>query len=206
MNDELPKYIIFVNSCNNLNCRFKLKDYMKKGLLFSLIIFFVAGVSAQRYSDSTWVIGIGHIGKVVINMNEQKLSAIFPAGQIKKDKRSEEGNEYSVISITPAEVANAALELETMCMDICLISRINVYSEKYKTVRGVGVGSQVSELKKKYTISSVTGGEKGIMIFTEELPQTAFMVNVPGLKPVTEKTYKITDIPDTREIEWVYMY
>jgi hypothetical protein len=207
MNDNLSKFNIFVTLCNELHYESIIKrNHMKKVLLFSLVVLFAASVSAQRYSDSTWVIGVGHIGKIVINMNEQKLSSIFPADQIKKETISGEGDEYSIIRIMPAGESKASIELETMCMDICLISRINLYSGKYKTVKGLGVGSLVSELKKIYTVSSVIGGDKGIMIFIEELPQTAFVVNVPGLKTVAEKTYKIADIPENSKIERVYMY
>ena len=179
---------------------------MKKIVLFPLFAFICICASAQRYSDSTWIIGVGHVGKVVINMNEQKLSSIFIPDQMKKDKKSEEGAEYSVIKITPAGDSKVGLELETMCMDICMISRIDVYSDKYKTVKGIGVGSSAGDLKKNYTISSVVGGEKGIMVYTEELPQTAFVFTVPGLKSVPDKEYKSTDIPDDSKIEWVYMY
>jgi hypothetical protein len=146
------------------------------------------------------------MGKIAINMNEEKLGRIFPAEQIKKDSKSEDGDHYSIIKIMLKGESKTALELETMCMDICLISRITLFSDKYKTVKGIGIGSTAGELKKKCSISLVRGGEKGIMIFTDDLPQTAFIVNPSKLKSVEDKIYKITDIPDDCKIEIVYMY
>jgi hypothetical protein len=179
---------------------------MKKAFLFLVVAIATLSVSAQRYSDSTWIIGVGHVGKVVINMDEQKLASIFPGSQIKTDKKSEEGNEYSIINVTVTGDTKVSLEMETMCMDICLISRIDVYSDKFKTIKGIGVGSLVGDLKKNYNVTSVIGGEKGIMIYTEELPQTAFVVDVPGLKSTPGKTILATSVPDNTKIEWVYMY
>jgi len=179
---------------------------MNKVILFFAALLFCFNLSAQKYSDSTFVIGEGHVGKVLINMDEKKLSSLYEPSQIKADKKSAEGDEYAVINITLPGESKTGIEIETMCMDICLVSRITVYSPKYKTVKGISVGSNVSDLKKSYTISSVIGGEKGIMIYIEEIPQTAFVVDVPKIKASAGKTINIAEIPDLTKIQWVYMY
>jgi hypothetical protein len=179
---------------------------MKKSVISLGLLLLVLLVSAQRYSDSTWVIGVGHIGKITINMNEQKLNKIFSSEQIKKENTSDNGDSYALISISLKGDTKTAFELETMCIDICIVSRVSLYSDKYKTVKGVGIGSTVADLKKNYNLLTVKGSEKGFMIFVDELPQTAFVVKVPGLRAVDEKSYKITEIPDATKIESVYMY
>jgi hypothetical protein len=179
---------------------------MKKVFVFSLLLNLAFFASAQKYGDSTWVIGIGHIGKVVTNMNEQNLKSIFSADQIKKETNRGGENESSKIIITLKNDTKTSMELETMCIDICIISRIYLYSDKYQTVKGIGIGSTFSEIRKNYTITDVKGGEKGFMIFVDELPQTAFIVNVPKLKAVEDKTYKDSDIPDDSKVVSVYMY
>jgi hypothetical protein len=161
---------------------------------------------AQRYSDSTWIIGNGHVGKILMNMDEKKLQGMFSPEQIKTTTKSAEGDEYSIINITATGDTKTSIELETMCMDICVISRINLYSDKFKTIKGIGVGSTIGDLRKVYSISTVVGGEKGIMIYIEDLEQTAFVVDVPKLKPVPGKMYEKTAVPDDVKIEWIYMY
>lgn len=168
--------------------------------------FFGLNAMAQKYSDSTNIIGEGHIGKVVINMNETRLSSVFDASQIKSEKKSSEGDEYSVIHVTLPGEAKPALEIETMCMDICEVSRVTVFSPAYKTLKGIGVNSPVSDLKKNYTLATVVGGENGIMIYIDEIPQTAFIVAVPGLKVTPGKPIKAEAIPDDTKILRVYMY
>jgi len=179
---------------------------MKKILLFSLIILMAVVVSAQRYSDSTWIIGEGHIGKISINMVEQKLSSLFTAEQIKKEEKTDNDDIYSIINISLKGESKTALELETMCMDVCLISRISLYSDKYKTVKGIGIGSTMGDIKKNYSISAIRGGEKGIMVYVDDLPQTEFIMNVPKVRAIVDKVYKTMDIPDDSKIEMVSMY
>jgi hypothetical protein len=179
---------------------------MKRIFLCLSILACTLSGFGQRYSDSTWIIGNGHIGKVCINMEESKIKAIFPPAQIQSSTKSSEGDEYSVINISFPDESKPALQLETMCMDVCLVSRMEAYSPKYKTVKGIGVGSTIGELKQAHVISSAVGGEKGIMIYTEDFDQTAFVINVPKLKatpgqPVDKKT-----LPDDAKIQWIYMY
>jgi hypothetical protein len=179
---------------------------MKKAILFCCL--FLAGTTlfAQRYSDSTWIIGNGHVGKVCIDMDEAKLKQIFEPAQIKTEKKSAEGDEYAVIRITATGDSKISLELETMCIDVCVISRIQCYSDKFKTVKGIGVGSTIGQLKAAHAISSVLGGEDGIMVYIEDIPQVAFVVKVSGLKSVPGKTFDEKQIPDDTKIEWIYMY
>lgn len=179
---------------------------MKNVLLLSLSLLFGANLMAQKYSDSTNIIGEGHIGKVVINMDEKKLSSVFDASQIKTTTKSAEGDEYSIIQITLPGESKPAMELETMCMDICVISRITLSSAKFKTVKGIGVGSEIGDLKKVYNISTIVGGEEGIMIYIDEIPQTAFVVTVPGLKTTPGKPVLKSAIPDQTKVQKVYMY
>ena len=99
-----------------------------------------------------------------------------------------------------------SLELETMCMDVCVVSRIKLFSSQMQTVKKIGIGSTVAALKAAHGIASVVGGEKGIMIYTEDFDQLAFVVNVPKLKSTPGKVFEKTALPDDAIIEWIYMY
>ena len=168
---------------------------MKRIFLMLGCLCLVLNAAAQKYSDSTYIIGEGHVGKVQINMNQQKLNVLFTPDQIKTETKSAEGDEYSVINITLKGDTKPSMEIETMCMDICVVSRINVYSTQYKTIKGIAVGSEVGELKKVYSISTIVGGEKGIMIYIDDIPQTAFVVEVPSLKATPGKSIAVSANP-----------
>ncbi len=177
----------------------------KISLTIFLLVSYVI-VVAQRYSDSTMIIGQGHIGRVTINMEESQLNHVFEPQMIKTEKKSSEGDEYSVIMITLKGDSKPSLELETMCMDVCVVSRIKLFSSQMQTVKKIGIGSTVAALKAAHGIASVVGGEKGIMIYTEDFDQLAFVVNVPKLKSTPGKVFEKTALPDDAIIEWIYMY
>lgn len=179
---------------------------MRKFVIFQLILMLALSVSSQKLYDSTWVIGEEHIGKIVVNMDENDLYSIFPKEQIKVIHKTSGASEYSVIQITLQGENKVALELETMCIDICLISIVELYSTKFKTVEGIGVGSKIGDVRNKYTITSVMGGDNCFLVYTDDLPHIGFAVKVTNEKPRFAEEFLPSIIPDDAIIEWIYMY
>jgi len=128
-------------------------------LLFSSYKIVPVKTASPDKSDSTFLITDGKVGKVEINMDVNKLKNIFPEDKLKIKKVDSDGDEYALYKILEPDNKTLAMEIESLCADICLVSRINIVSSKYKTLEGIGVGSPFAEIKKNYTMKNIVGGE-----------------------------------------------
>ena len=178
---------------------------MKKFNVLFVLLLIVMSASAQKYSDSTWVVGEGHVGKIQINMDERKLSTLFKETQIKAVKKGSDEDTYSEISITLSGEAKPGIIMETMCIGDCIIAKIRLTSPLYKTIKGIGVGSSIADLKKVYSIGRVSQGDEGLMVFIDEIPQLAFIVDAPGVK-AGPNGLNAAQVPDVAKIKMIYMY
>jgi len=161
---------------------------------------------AQSQPTKDFLIQEGKVGKLEIDMSIDKIKEIFKPDQIKIENKKGEGNDYSIYKLFVDGDKKVSLELETICVDVCVIARILVYSEKYKTDKNIGVGNTLAELKSKYTITTITGGEDGIIVYIDEMSQVGFVVKIPGIASFPGKKFDKTVLNDTLKIESIYMY
>jgi len=157
--------------------------------------------------DSTCLITDGRVGKLEINMDASKLKNIFPGERLQVKKSSSGDDEYTLYNILEPDSKALAFEVESLCADICLVSRINIVSSKYKTVAGIGVGSSFAEIKKNYSMKSIVGGEDdNFMIYVKDFGDIAFLVKSAGKKPKSGKPYEASEILDTDIVSQVYIF
>ncbi|MEI6765777.1 MAG: hypothetical protein WCM76_09060 [Bacteroidota bacterium] len=156
--------------------------------------------------DSVYLICEGHVGKIEINMDVANLEKLFRKENIEEKNVSNEGIDSKMYYIT-VDGKPDALIIEPICTDICEVSRIFIHSTKYKTKDGIGVGSTFGELKKVYTIQSLTGNEDGgIFVYAEQLSQIAFEVKPADLKTHPGKVHTVLEVPDNTPVSMIYMY
>jgi len=157
--------------------------------------------------DSTFLITDGRVGKLEINMDAAKLKNIFPAERLQVKKSSAGDDEYSIYNILEPDNKTLAFEVESLCADICLVSRINIVSPKYKTIAGIGVGSTFAEIKKNYSMKSIIGGEDDyFMIYVKDFGDIAFLVKSADKKPKSGKPYEASEILDSDVISRIYIF
>ncbi|HOH85028.1 MAG TPA: hypothetical protein PLI16_10490 [Bacteroidales bacterium] len=189
------------------------RNFMVSIVLLGCIILFssyriipVKTVSPDK-SDSTFLITDGKVGKVEINMDVNKLKNIFPESQMKEKKVDSEGDEYALYMILEPDNKTLAMEIESLCADICLVSRINILLPKYKTMEGVGVGSPFAEIKKNYTMKNIVGGEdNSFMVYVKEYRDIAFIVKSAEKKPKFGKPYEASEILGTDVVKQIFIF
>lgn len=162
---------------------------------------------AKTSIDSTYLITDGRVGKLEINMDAAKLKNIFSEERLQIKKSSSRDDEYATYNILEPDGKTLAFEVESLCADICLISRINIVSQKYKTVAGIGVGSTFGEIKKNYSMKSIVGGEDDFfMIYVKDFGDIAFLIKSAGKKPKSGKPYEASEILDSDVISRIYIF
>ena len=160
----------------------------------------------QANIDSTYLISDGKVGKLEINMDAAKLCSIFPAEKMKVKKSSSGDDEYATYKIY-GDNKKLAIEIESLCADICMVSRISVFSPQYKTLSGVGVGSSFAEVKKNFSMKYIIGGEgNNIMIYVKEFRDVAFLVRATDKTVQYGKPYDTSEILDTDFISQIYIF
>lgn len=162
---------------------------------------------ANTSIDSTYLITDGRVGRLEINMDASKLKNIFSEERLQVKKSSSGDDEYAKYNILEPDGKTLAFEVESLCADICLVSRINIVSPKYKTVAGIGVGSTFGEIKKNYSMKSIVGGEDDFfMIYVKDFGDIAFLVKSAGKKPKSGKPYEASEILDSDVISRIYVF
>lgn len=171
-----------------------------------ILLSLVSVVNAQNKIAPEFLIQEGKVGKVEINMPVDKLNNIYAKERLEIVNYKEDGNDYSLYKVYGDDKKKADFEIETLCVDICMVSRIMIYSAKYRTAKDIGLGNTYADLKNNYTVTSVTGGEKGLIITVEELSQVGFIVNVPGVTATPGQKLIKTVVPEATVIESIEMY
>ena len=180
-----------------------------RGLTFLFPVVFLSlssVVFGQVKTSAEFLIQEGKVGKVEINMPVEKLNNIYSKDKIEVVNYKEDGNDYSLYKVYGDDKKKSEFEIETLCVDICMVSRIMIFSSKYRTAKDIGIGSTYADLKSKYTVTSITGGEKGLIIYVDELSQVGFIVNVVGVTASPGQKLSKTVVPETTAIETIEMY
>jgi len=94
------------------------------------------------------------------------ISEVKSKYSVKKEKFMLEGDSYDIYNVY--ENGNKIYSVEP-AENKAIIYRIWIYSSKFKTKEGIGVGSTLGDLKSKYHIKFITTeGEGGIAVSVKE--------------------------------------
>ena len=133
----------------------------------------------------------------------QKISEfIFQARQqydVKKEIMQLEGDDYDIYNVY--ENGEKIYSVEPVFDNPDVIWRVWIYSPKFKTEKGIGVGSTFAEIKSKYHIEYIqTEGEGGLGVSVKEVP-IGFMMDNSKLPKGWWERMDNEEIPESLPIE-----
>ena len=127
------------------------------------------------------------------------IAEVEPRYTVKKEKMQLEGESYDIYNVY--EKGQKIYSIEPYFNKPGFIDRIWIYGSKFKTEKGIGVGSTLAEIKSKYHVESIsTEGEGGLQILVKEISVAFIMDNSKLPKDWWEKT-DTKEIPESLPIE-----
>ncbi len=162
----------------------------------------MAAKSAMEFTD---LIEQGSIGEVSVGDSRADLEASFGADRVQSSSIMVEGDEYEIWQVLDLD-GNVAFELDIDCDGGCKVDRITVLDPQYKTVGGLGVGSTFEEIQKKHSGLDIFAGETGIMVYTKEMKQVAYILDSSGQVFEPEQEFGEDEILGETKVVSVYTF
>ncbi|KAA9326005.1 hypothetical protein [Adhaeribacter soli] len=159
-------------------------------------------IEAEQYTLTT-----GHAGKIKLNMSSDSLKAMVPAENLKTVQRVLEGVPYTAYELRNAQSGNQLLLLaeESCANQNCTIFRIRVVSPKFKTDKGVRVGSTFADVKNAYPLSFIGIGESDYVAVSDENKMT-FTLDITHFPPKELAKVKPEEIPDSTKVTSIMLF
>ncbi len=139
---------------------------MKKLITIGVFIFLTFNFCDQ---NKEYLLDADKAGFFKRNMLlEHALEAAKSKYDVEKSSISLEGEDYDIYNIKLD--GQLLLKLEPDCENACIIWRIWVYSDLYKTNKGIGVGSTIEDILEKYSFKFLqTGGGGSVFLQLNEI-------------------------------------
>lgn len=159
-------------------------------------------VEAEQY-----IIKPGQAGQIRINMSADTLKQMIPAENLKTVQRELEGVPYTAYELRNANTGNQLLLLaeESCANQVCTIFRVRVISPKFKTEKGIRVGSTFAEVKNNYPLSFIGLGETDFVAVSEENKMT-FTLDIANFPPKHLDKIKSEEIPDSTRVTSIMLF
>jgi hypothetical protein len=106
------------------------------------------------------------------------------------------------IYLNESEKKAPSLVAEIVWRKDWVIWRINVYDERFKTDKGIGVGSTLDDIRKSYKVDWITFGEVGFFARVKEIGMS-FALDIVNIPRKWHKTGNQNLIPDSTKVIWV---
>ncbi|GAB3537285.1 hypothetical protein GCM10027443_30000 [Pontibacter brevis] len=119
-------------------------------------------------APSTLVIEKGQVGNLRIGMPINQVREQVPTGMVINDTTLTQEGQQSTAYVLRPKGQEKGLLIEQVCEPNCMVWRISVDSEDYKTAKGLGVGSKYGEVKEAYSIGTVALAEDNFVAVSEE--------------------------------------
>ena len=104
------------------------------------------------------------------------ISAVRQRYSVKKEKMYLEADSFDIYNVY--EKGQKIYSVEPNLDKPDIVDRIWVYGTKFKTEKGIGVGSTLAEIKSKYHVESIsTEGEGGLSVTVKEISVGIIMDN-----------------------------
>lgn len=85
------------------------------------------------------------------------------------------------------------------------VERIYVYSPKYKTDRGIGVGSTLADISNNYEDLTIMSGDIGLIVYTSSFENIGFILDDSNYTAQDQEVF-INDVPSSLKVISVYMH
>ncbi|MFC5269667.1 hypothetical protein [Adhaeribacter terreus] len=159
-------------------------------------------IEAEQYS-----LAPGRAGKIKVNMSSDSLKKMISAENLKAVQRELEGVPYTAFELrNPKTGDNLLLLAEESCAnDKCTIFRIRVLSPKFKTEKGIRVGSTFAEVKNAYALSFVGLGETDFVAVSDANKMT-FTLDITNFPPKHLDRISQDEIPDSTKVTSIMLF
>ncbi|MEJ8757328.1 mechanosensitive ion channel protein MscS [Pontibacter sp. H259] len=108
------------------------------------------------------------VGFISIGDDIEQMRQSIPAGfTIQDTTLQQEGTEATAYIIRP-EAHSKGFLVEQQCNPACAVWRFNVQSDKYKTAKGIAVGTTYKQVQQAHPISTVTLGDAGLVAVAKD--------------------------------------
>ncbi|MCB2376836.1 hypothetical protein LGH70_04545 [Hymenobacter sp. BT635] len=128
--------------------------------------------SGARLPDSLHLISPSQVGRLRLNMKEQELLAVVPAGQLTKTSYQYKGVTYPAYRLRDAQQPKAPetiLEFISGPDSVFTLRRIRVYDPQYRTAEGIGVGSPFGAARQVYGLTRVRQDEDDFVAISGQM-------------------------------------
>ena len=174
---------------------------MKKGLL--LLVITIAFVQCKK--EDKYTLAKGQVGKITAATKIYELKSIFEKDSLvshlgEGDFADASYDEYLVytkqdghiLTIKPKEQHDSTSTIES----------IQLFSKKYKTVKGLNLSSTFKDIIDNYSVNKVESVITSVLLYIDELNITVKIDNKElGIKDFGTQKISLTQIPDLAKIK-----
>ena len=125
------------------------------------------------------------VGFISIGDDIEQMRQTIPTGFTIKDTTLQQEGTPATAYVISAETHSKGFLVEQQCNPTCSVWRLNVQSDKYKTPKGIAVGSAYSQVQKTHPISTVTLADGGLVAVAKE-GGISFVLNTEQI-PVNQR-------------------
>lgn len=174
-----------------------------KNVIIFMIVVSVAFLSVQCNQNSH-LVAKEKVGKITKKTTERDIYNLFKSDSIVTDtvaplssldeKRlkifSKEGKKQLEVTFTKQD-------------SLFAINNVQLFSDEYKTKKGISIRSNFNDVHKNYTINSVEATFSSIILFIDEL-NTTISINKSqaGIPQFSTQKVKLEQIPDATKINY----
>ncbi|WP_242916799.1 mechanosensitive ion channel protein MscS [Pontibacter liquoris] len=160
---------------------------------------------AVQPDPASFVIEKGHVGNVRLGTLTEDLRQHIPVGYTIADTTlQQEGMQATAYLLYPQNETKGLL-VEQVCEPACHVWRIAVHNPRYKTAKGIGIGSTFSEVQRAYPISYVSQGEGNFVAVVEEMG-LSFVLDQSQLPKDKLTRIKPADVPGNTVVKSILVY
>ena len=153
------------------------------------------------------VIEKGRVGNLEVGMPIDRVREQVAAGMVVNDTTLRLEGQQSTAYVLRRKNQERGLLIEQICEPNCVVWRINVESQDYKTSKGIGVGSKYGEVTKAYPIGTVALVDDNFVAVSEEAGMS-FVLDDTQLPQDAEELgrYNPGNIPANTLVKRVILY
>lgn len=175
---------------------------MKNAVIFVMILT-VALLSLQC-SQNSHLIAKEKVGSITKKTTEKDIYKLFESDSIVTDTVTPLSSLDEKIFKIFKKNGKKQLEITFAKRDsVFSINNVQLFSEEYKTKKGISVQSNFNDVHKNYTISNVEATFSSIILFINELNVTISIdKSQAGIGQFSLEKVKLEQIPDATKIKY----
>jgi len=169
-----------------------------------IIIYFCLLISPLSWAQPEFLLTSTNAGFFRRTMDKEKALEIANKNyDVHESVINLEGEDFQIFEVY--KDTELLLNIEPYCDSECEIWRIWVYSKRFMTDKGIGIGNTIEDILKKYDFEYIATGEGNVSLKVKEL-DLGFMLD-QTLFPKTwwEDGAKFKDIPTQTKITMIIL-